>query len=500
MATAMLRVAAALSLLAIKAADAADTASPNDAIDKPDCDSSITVSIRYSSSSERLYLESDDGSTRGGCVTLTEIWEERGGKAPLYAVDPDSGDVSDTATGTWLLTESLYVEDGITLEVHGTSAGGDADELRLKSTSDTYINLRGHGGSLDFVSTKVFAWDTDDNDVDEDEDDGRSYISVLSEVITDDDEDCDGRAKNEMGEGRMDIEDSEMAYLGFYDGESYGLTWKVRGYCTDGSNPEVFDEVNVYGNIYDSDIHHNHFGVYTYGHQQGDWRRNKMHDNTAYGFDPHDDSDYLTIHDNEVYNNENHGIIASKRCNGVSIQGNEVYGGGDSSVGIFLHRSSDDAIVKDNYVHDNGDAGIAMMESFDAEVSDNIFEDNKYGIRLSVGCADNVFSDNEITDSTKYNIYTYEGSDDPWVVDSGRPQDNIFSDNTITGGDESIKLKQADGTQIIDNKFEDPDTIRFEDCEETLVSGNTGLDDADLKVTDGSCFDGDSDSEYTPTC
>ena len=45
-----------------------------------------------------------------------------------------------------------------------------------------------------------------------------------------------------------------------------------------------------------------------------------MHDNTAYGFDPHDDSDLLTIHDNEVYDNVKHGIIASKRCNGVSIQ------------------------------------------------------------------------------------------------------------------------------------------------------------------------------------
>ena len=97
-------------------------------------------------------------------------------------------------------------------------------------------------------------------------------------------------------------------------------TYQVRGYCKDGSNPDVFEKVNVYGNIYDSNIHNNHFGVYTYGHQQGDWRRNQMHDNTAYGFDPHDDSDYLTIHDNVVYNNGNHGIIASKRCNGVSIQ------------------------------------------------------------------------------------------------------------------------------------------------------------------------------------
>ena len=40
-------------------------------------------------------------------------------------------------------------------QVYGTAAGGYADELRLLSTNETYINLRAHGGSLDFVSTKV---------------------------------------------------------------------------------------------------------------------------------------------------------------------------------------------------------------------------------------------------------------------------------------------------------------------------------------------------------
>ena len=74
----------------------------------------------------------------------------------------------------------------------------------------------------------MFAWDTKNNEVDEDEDDGRSYISAVSEIITDSSETCDGRAKSNMGEARMDIEDREMGYLGFYDGESYGLTWKVR--------------------------------------------------------------------------------------------------------------------------------------------------------------------------------------------------------------------------------------------------------------------------------
>lgn len=41
------------------------------------------------------------------------------------------------------------------------------------------------------------------------------------------------------------------------------------------------------------------------------------------------------------------------------------------------------------------------MEVFNAKVTKNTIEDNKYGVRLSVGCADNVFSSNVITGSTK---------------------------------------------------------------------------------------------------
>eukprot|EP00904_Undaria_pinnatifida_P009115 jgi/Undpi1/5333/HiC_scaffold_2.g00614.m1 len=489
-----------LSMLALKMAAAQDTESPNESIPKPECDASIPVLIRYSSATARLYVVSADGDARGGCVTLAQIWEERKGKAPLYAVDAQSGNITNSATGTWLLTEELFVQDGITLQVHGTSAGGDADELRLLSTSDTFINLRAHGGSLDFLSTKVFSWDTSTNAPDDDQEDGRSYVSAVSEVITDNDQTCRGRAKKNMGEARMDIEDSEMGYLGYQGSEAYGLTWKVRGFCVNKSNRDVFDHVNVYGNIYDSDIHHNNFGVYTYGHQQGDWRRNKMHNNKGYGFDPHDDSDFLTIHDNEVYDNGYHGIIASKRCNGVSIQGNEVYGGASTSAGIFLHRSSDDAVVKGNYVHDNGDAGLAMMESFNADVSNNVFENNKYGVRISVGCGHNVFSKNAISGSAKYNAYSYLGSDAPHVVESGRSQDNLFQENTIVGSLETLKIMDADGTQFVGNLFEDAVTIRFDDAARTVMSGNTGLNNTKLKVNNGATFDEKSDYGFEPVC
>ena len=48
---------------------------------------------------------------------MPQIWEHKKGTVPVYAVDPQSGDISDNSTGTWLLTEDLFVEDGITLQV-----------------------------------------------------------------------------------------------------------------------------------------------------------------------------------------------------------------------------------------------------------------------------------------------------------------------------------------------------------------------------------------------
>ena len=76
---------------------------------------------------------------------------------------------------------------------------------------------------------QVFGWDTSTNSYQTSDSGGRSYISAISEVIIDTSETCDGRAKNDMGEARLDIEDSEIAYLGYYNSESYGLSWKVRG-------------------------------------------------------------------------------------------------------------------------------------------------------------------------------------------------------------------------------------------------------------------------------
>lgn len=55
----------------------------------------------------------------------------------------------------------------------------------------------------------------------------------------------------------------------------------------------------------------------------------------------------------------------------------------------------------DNHVHDMQDAGLAVLESFDAEIYDNIFENVKYGIRISLGGSNNYIHDNTFDDCSQ---------------------------------------------------------------------------------------------------
>lgn len=100
----------------------------------------------------------------------------------------------------------------------------------------------------------------------------------------------------------------------------------------------------------------------------------------------------------------------------------------------------------------------------------------------------------------RYNIYTYDGTDFPYEAASGRMQDIHVIDNTFEGGNEAIKLQQADGTVFLSNSFNTTATIRFADSNNTLMSGNTGLDGTEVKIRDAACFDAASDPEFTPVC
>src|SRR5689334_12056803 len=293
------------------------------------------VTYRYASSSNRIYVES------GGTTTLTQI----------RASTPSLPASALTRSGNvWTLNAQLWVADGVTLALHGSAIGGDVDELRLRSNSGSdFVYLHAEYGTLDIDSTRIRSWNTSSNTVDGEYATGRAFIRARSFL------DSGGTAR----ESRMDIRNSELSYLGYNAAESYGVVWKVIG--DPGSDFSLYDQVNVYGDITGSHLHHNYYGMYSFGLQGGQWTGNEVDHNVGYGFDPHDDSDHLLIEDNEVHDNGNHGIIASKRCDHVVIRNNRSYG--NAGNGIMLHRSYDDALVEGNENYLNDARGIALFAS-----------------------------------------------------------------------------------------------------------------------------------------
>lgn len=407
----------------------------------------------------------------GGEVDLPEI-RSLCPAAPLVETN--------AAANTWLLGANLLVQNGAILHVRGSATRVDpamaVDTLRLLSrASDSsleVVNVTANHGVLTFESTQVTSWDDEAHggagDVDRDPGVGgatpggkaagigRAFVRAISTPGP-------GEARSES---RMDIIGSEMAYLGYYAAESYGVAYKGRG-C-DQEHLSGCAALNVYGSQRRSHFHHNYMGTYTFNAYGMVFDSNEYDHNVTYGLDPHDDSDHLTITNNRSHHNGAHGIICSQRCDHLTITGNEshhngyppdVLSGGDDVSdrqvhGIMIHRGVSDVLIAGNHVHDNNGAGIAVFDSFGNTIRDNTLTDNLFGLRSSVGSHDNTYSGNVITRSRRYAIYTYPGRKDIayYGIPGGRPTRERFLNNTITTTGSSLaNILQSDDIRLLGN-------------------------------------------------
>ena len=133
-------------------------------------------------------------------------------------------------------------------------------------------------------SIKVSAWEN--GALDDNISDGRSYLEALEG-------------------GRMDIANSELAYLGYINGEPSGIAWRERRNASDPTTGAT-------GTLIHNDIHHNYFGMFSNAAYGVQILQNKVHDNLGYGIDPHTGTQKFEVGDNEVYHNQLHGIIFSR--------------------------------------------------------------------------------------------------------------------------------------------------------------------------------------------
>ena len=335
--------------------------------------------------------------------------------APLTLVDRDRR--------IWLLSASILLTNGASLRLWGSRAGGDVDELRLRSDNTgepgSVVSVTADHGVIDIRATRVQSWDRAARGPDREyEVYGRAFIRARSRMRS---------PTLTRLESRLDVTDSDVGWLGFDANESYGLVWKVVA-----PDPVVFDHVRVYGNVIRSRIHDNYFGLYAAGARGNDWIGNEVHHNIQYGMAPHTRSDDLRIENNNVHENGHHGITVRQHCARVRIRDNRVWGNRES--GITLHRGSWGGVVAGNRVFRNVGNGISIYDASGVTVSGNTVRDNtQSGIQLAMGASANRIVDNEVAGNGFYGVFVGKGRGRPQAGRDGMPRRNHITGNRVSG-------------------------------------------------------------------
>ncbi len=353
----------------------------------------------------------------GATITLSDIAANLGAS--------DGALLQDLGNGLWLLNANLFLEIGVTLNLRaedgikelrlrsgagsdaGSDANSDANSGALQAASNqvaaidnsSFVYIRAYNGEINIDSIKIFSWDVQTNDYDRDPENGRAYFLAKYDAA-------------------MNIRNAEIGYLGSSDGESYGLTWRD---VNDSSEPELL-RTRVTGEVINSLIHHNYYGIYTFQASDMLFRNNKFYENVRYGFDPHDFSHDFLVEDNAAYNNGAHGFILSRGCNNFTLRNNQSYNNLDLS-GSLAHgfmldpgspTSSDpqapsyDNLLEKNEAYGNEGYGLRILGSDTNEVRDNDFHANEIGVSIEDRSAENLIVQNRLNGNSRYGIILQE--------------------------------------------------------------------------------------------
>jgi poly(beta-D-mannuronate) C5 epimerase len=312
----------------------------------------------------------------------------------VYDVLNDPGVLKKEDDGVWLLNANLTINEGATFTIDSN----DTKWLKIDSTTNESAYQIRVIGSMKVDSVKISSWNTTSNNyTTTDGKIARASIAVVPK-----------------GEGKADITNSELSYLGYHASGRQGLTYiKADG-----------------GTLRNNTIHHLWYGLYSRGLSNMIIADNDIYANVKYGLDPHTGSHDLIIRNNRVHDNEGLGIVCSLDCKNIVIEGNEVFG--NKIGGVMLSRNVVDSVVANNTVYDevkgiiiseshndkiynnvvsNSDVGIEAKSnsSMNRIYNNSVLNPSKYGIQIITGAKENTISKNLIANPVKYGICVYNG-------------------------------------------------------------------------------------------
>ncbi|MBT4277960.1 glycosyltransferase [Candidatus Falkowbacteria bacterium] len=346
-------------------------------------------------------------------VTFNEIYENLKNKNVIEKLENKE----------WLLKVNLFIKDGATLIIDRD----DVSWLKLKSDEDDFVWIISFGGSILIKDTKITSWDEKESNYDNTNNDGRSFIL----------------AKHD---GRMDIINSELAFLGYKGNNKhknvisdlYSVSWEIPD--------NTFEQKLITGKVINSAFHDNYFGAYTFGATGMIFENNEFYNNIQHGLNIHNNSNNFTVKNNIARNNGGNGIIVSRDCLNHTIK-NNVFSN-NKLHGIIFHSGSDNNIVENNDIYKNID-GVAIYDSHSNLILNNNFYENKNSIRANYGSSKNYIEQNNITKNTN-GIFIYD-----------QANNNIIINNSVKNNEKGVYIKNANENIIKDSLTEGDNKIEI---------------------------------------
>ena len=401
------------------------TLSPSSPIKEGNTGSSSPSCITYTPSTRTITVSCTS-------VSMTEIYNKLQDNSVLSKQSsPQGGSIN-----IWFLDANLIIAKGATFHIDSTNTKW----LKISSKvtrgagsakiAPAYI-LDVHG-SLKIDSVKITSWDPTTN-----------YYAITNGSRTGDITHPGAPRPSIVVEnnatGTTDITNSEIAYLGYEQGQHKGGSGLSYYYGGDGSI------------IRNNDIHHVYFGLYTFGVGHMIIENNIIRNSGHYGLDPHTGTHDMIIRNNKVYDNNGTGIICSLNCYNVLIENNKVHN--NAGEGLDFSRNMYNSIARNNIIY-NEPKGILVSQSHNNMIYNNTISNSGDGINVGYGSTRNKIYNNTIMNSISDALLVNKGSSENTfssnkivsatpqglkIVQDATSKNNVFSNNQLVNSAASTK-------------------------------------------------------------
>jgi mannuronan 5-epimerase len=279
----------------------------------------------------------------------------------IYDVINDSSVLEKDPNGIWIVNAIIKVMPLATITINPI----DTSWLKITNKNGDEPNFISIYGNAKIDGVKITSWDPMSNQVIRENANGsipRAHIIV------------------EKGAGRVNVSNSEIAFLGYASNPSNGFLFRYGG---DGSN------------IVNNTFHDMYDGFYSDGAKFITIKDNKYYNNLRYGIDPHTGSHDLRIIGNTAYNNTSIGIICSEDCYNILFDSNIAHNNGNA--GLMFSLNTNNSTARKNYVY-NEKVGISIYGSSNDKVYNNIFKSSHTAIFIAENASNNHIYNNTIAD------------------------------------------------------------------------------------------------------